>query len=294
MAVKVSCPECSTTLRLPDSVAPGKRITCPKCGTGFPVPDPDEPETAAEEEDEAPAVRKKAARRAAEDEDEEDDRPARKRRSREEGDDDEEDDRPARKRRRDEEEDEDDDRPARKRRARDEDEDEDEDDRPRRKKKRKSGGGKGLLIGLLVGGAALFLVAAGVGVWFFFFAGNNPNVTEANFEKVKTGMSLDDVEKIFGKGKKATEQDLQDAMSVGNEPAGHSFPGNNPGFINTGSNQLYRWKNHKETMFVYIGNFGNLHQKVISATYVKRLDNGGVSISYKAPGFDFSGSQNFR
>jgi mono/diheme cytochrome c family protein len=35
---KFACPSCDATLKVADTVSPGKRIKCPKCGTAFPVP----------------------------------------------------------------------------------------------------------------------------------------------------------------------------------------------------------------------------------------------------------------
>jgi mono/diheme cytochrome c family protein len=89
---KIACPSCSVSLKVADSLAPGKRITCPKCGTGFPVPGnddqtpppraaitrarkpappPAEEEERDEEQDERPVARKGRADR----DDERDERP---------------------------------------------------------------------------------------------------------------------------------------------------------------------------------------------------------------------------
>jgi hypothetical protein len=54
---KITCPECQTTLKSPNPIAPGKRVKCPKCGTGFTAP----ADTAEDEPAPAPAPKKKPA-----------------------------------------------------------------------------------------------------------------------------------------------------------------------------------------------------------------------------------------
>ncbi|MBV9126136.1 MAG: hypothetical protein JO112_22530 [Planctomycetes bacterium] len=279
MAVKISCPECSATLKLPDNVPAGKRIKCPKCGHGFPVPGQEEEATDFEpvEEEEAaaaPVVKKAAKRSRAEEEEEDDARPARRRRARDE--EDEEEDRPARKRRaRDEDEDEEEDRPARKRRARDEDEeDEEEEDRPRRRgaRRKSSGPGLGLWIGLAAGVGVVFLSLLALAVWFFW-PSNNPNVTPENFAKIKGGMTLADVEKIFGKGKATTADDLAKTLNNEKTTAGPNFAG--PGTVGQppSTAQLYKWKNHNDTLYVCCVDSSNVKQRVFYAVYITREGN---------------------
>jgi hypothetical protein len=91
----------------------------------------------------------------------------------------------------------DDDRPRRKsRRARGED----DDYRPRstQKKKRKSGGLSPMVwIGAGVGALVLIVVSIGLVVAVVLIP-SEPMITVENIQKIKTGMSQKDVEKIFG------------------------------------------------------------------------------------------------
>lgn len=131
------------------------------------------------------------------------------------------------------------DRPRRRRR----DEDDDDYDQPRRKKEKKRSK-KGLIIGLSVGGGVL---AVGVGVLLFFLlvSRDNPNATEENFDKIKPGMSQEEVEKILGKGDKSSHAELSKAL--------HAPPSKDPpvkgGKIGA---HYYRWKNKTDTIFLLI------------------------------------------
>jgi disulfide bond formation protein DsbB len=150
----VSCPKCSTGLKVPDgSVA---AVRCPKCKTTFSPPKPAAAGGGFEVVDESPrpaprpaappapppatgpktsfsmndAVRSAESRRGRDDRDEDDDRPRRRR-----DDYDDEDDRPRGRSRRDRDDDYDDDRP---RRRRDDDDDYDDRDRDRDRPRKKS------------------------------------------------------------------------------------------------------------------------------------------------------------
>lgn len=61
MAVRITCPECESTLKLAKAPAPGKKIKCPKCEVLFPAPAA-EPADAPEEDPDRPV--KTAARKA--------------------------------------------------------------------------------------------------------------------------------------------------------------------------------------------------------------------------------------
>jgi len=91
----------------------------------------------------------------------------------------------------------DDDRPRRKsRRARDEDDDDDARPRSTQKKKRKSGGLSPMVwIGAGVGALVLIVVII---VLMVVLIPSGPKITVENIQKIKTGMSQKDVERIFG------------------------------------------------------------------------------------------------
>jgi hypothetical protein len=169
MPILITCANCSTRMKAPDSAA-GKKVKCPKCATLVIVPFSEDERAAGAEEriaserpaeapaprrtrpdeiDEGPPRPRKSASRH-EDEDEDQDRPRRRKK-------DDEEDRP---RSRHQEEDED--RPRRRHQEEDEDEDE---DRPRRRKQAeaKSGStGPQLALGISA------LVVGGIGLLFNF------------------------------------------------------------------------------------------------------------------------------
>ncbi|HMF16907.1 MAG TPA: hypothetical protein VKE98_06835 [Gemmataceae bacterium] len=141
----IECPECQKVLRTSTELTPGKKIRCPKCQAVFPVPE--------EEERPRSAIRSKngangSARKRPVDDDEEGFEDRRGRRNGSTA------GMGARKRSRDDDDDYD----------RDMD---DEDERPRRKKKAKSGG---LMLGLIIGGAA-FLLLGGFALTAFVWPG---------------------------------------------------------------------------------------------------------------------------
>ncbi len=85
-------------------------------------------------------------------------------------------------------------------------------DRPRRKAG-KRGSKKGLIIGLSVGGGALVV---GLVVLLIFLLGgvgrDNPNATEDNFDKIKAGMTREEVEKFLGPGEKVSRAEVFTAL----------------------------------------------------------------------------------
>ena len=133
-----------------------------------------------------------------------------------------------------------DERPRRKRTREMED---DEDDRPRRRGANKRSK-KGLIIGLSVGGGVL---AVGLVILLIVLLGSrdNPNVTEENFDKIKPGMSQEEVEKILGKGEKVSYNAVNKAL--------HARLSSNP---STGNAQTYRWKNKSDTILLVIAPSG--------------------------------------
>jgi predicted Zn finger-like uncharacterized protein len=282
MAVYVACPSCETRLKVPDNmVGQGRMVKCPKCAKPFnlaagadeasPKADTDDLEMV---QDEPRPKSEKSARERRDDEDDEDDedRP-----------------RPRKKRPRDDEnEEEDDGRPrGRKGRSRD-DEDDEYDDRSARRKsrkapKKKSGGSLGLIIGLSVGGVVLLLVCCGVGGYFLLRGGlaglvDNPAVTDANFQKVQTGMQLPAVEAIFGPGGACSDADAKAAI-LAPGPFGlddmQTAIANDPKSF--GLTAWYRWKNGPTTMLIGVD---NTNQVRVAGLFTKTANNS--SRSWKA------------
>lgn len=143
MATVIQCPDCETRLRLAKPPAAGQKVRCPQCGLAF------VPELPAEEPQELPEREAPRPHLPRPGRDEDDGR------------------RPARK-------------PAANRRPRDEDDDDDDYDRPRRRKKKQAaGGGAGLVIGLVAGIGAVFLLGVGGLVWWFVGRDKPKEVAEA-------------------------------------------------------------------------------------------------------------------
>lgn len=206
MPYLVTCTHCASKLKSPQPVPAGRELVCPRCQTKFtlataapeivdpPAPTPATPTMAPRPQPKpAPAVAKKndeddipeavfdddpppkkrrrdedederpRSKRRRDDDDEEDDLPRTKRRAKVD-EDDEEDERPRSKRRRVDDDEEDDRDPPR--RADDEDDD-DSDDRGRRSKSRKKKGKKGLILALIGGLAAMFLLCGGAALMYF-------------------------------------------------------------------------------------------------------------------------------
>jgi hypothetical protein len=147
------------------------------------------------------------------------------------------------------------------RRKRDRDREED-DDRPRRKKEKKRSK-KGLIIGLSIGGGVL---AAGLTVLLIVLLGprDNPNATEENFDKIKPGMSQEEVEKILGKGEAVSYNAVNEAL--------HARPSSNP---STGDAQTCRWKNKSDTILLVIApSGGGPFKGVILGWFVREQKQG--------------------
>src|SRR5262249_14357916 len=143
LATTLNCPDCGAVLKLADPVPAGKKIKCPKCTSVFAVPAREEPARSAirANGDSRLPIKKKPGSRDDVHDDYEVIRPKSKAVTKPRVDDDYDRDRD---------------------RDRDEDYDRDDDyDAPRRKKKKKGkpvkSGGKGLLIGLLIGGLVFVL-----------------------------------------------------------------------------------------------------------------------------------------
>lgn len=194
MPIDVSCPSCSGSFKVKDEYA-GKRAKCPKCGEPMTIPAAD---FEMADDEPAPAPARTAKPVAAKKPKPADDEPDEKPRGRKRPADDEGDEKPRAKKNR--------------------DDDEDEDDKPR--KKGKGGGGppkkKGSALPLILGivGGVLLVCGGGcAGVWFLVIkptadqvnAGitkyqqewENANVTVANTQRVKAGMTATEVDGVF-------------------------------------------------------------------------------------------------
>ncbi len=155
------------------------------------------------------------------------------------------DERPVRRSRRRQDDDEEDDRPVSRRRR---DDDYDEDDRPVRRPRRKQGS-KTLLFVLLGAGGLLVLLCAGggIGAWLLLRGSINPNVTKANFNLLKTGMTQAQVEQVLGSGRRASADDLVKAFNGSTQTGMHQL---------TVTHDVYIWKNGMDNIFVDFGEPG--------------------------------------
>ena len=145
--------------------------------------------------------------------------------------------------------------------------DEDEDDRPRRKKEKKRSK-KGLIIGLSVGGGVLAIGLVVLLIVLFGRSRDNPNVTEANFDRIKPGMSQEEVEKILGKGEKVSYNAVNKALHARTTKAADRKEA-------TGDAKTYRWKNKNDTILLIIAPSGGAPGKgVILGWFVREQKQG--------------------
>ncbi len=129
---------------------------------------------------------------------------------------------------------------------------------------------KGLVIGLAVGCGVLVVLLIGGGVLLFvFFRGgggfrDSPNATEENFDKIKPGMSQEEVEKVLGKGEKVSYNAVNEAL--------HARPSKKP---STGDANTYRWKNKGDTILLIIDPSREGPFKGVVLGWFVREQNGG-------------------
>jgi hypothetical protein len=106
--------------------------------------------------------------------------------------------------------------------------DEDEDERPRRRRLKRKSGNSSWLVGILVGGVVV-LMLAGLGILIYWLAApeKNDRLTPENMQKIHAGMSLEDAEQILGKARLARDSDfeeinqtMQKAQRFSGRPAG--------------------------------------------------------------------------
>lgn len=153
MPLSLTCPECNSTLRLSQAVTPGKKVKCPRCSEVFAAPTDDAQALRSGESKRRPTVAP---------DDDLDEAPRKLRRPRDDDDFDDPDDRPRRK--------------VGARTARDFDDDDDFDDAPSRSRRPAKKSGKGLMIGLAVGGGVA--VIAIIGVVLYLVLGGGGSATQ--------------------------------------------------------------------------------------------------------------------
>jgi hypothetical protein len=245
MPLIIVCPQCSTKLSAPDYAA-GKLAKCPKVGCGFLIPVPATVESTvafplAALNNDTPA--KPAAKKIVKAETQEDPPLIKKTKKRDIDEDDEE--LPRGKRRRDYEEDEEDEFPRKKRHQSEDDKDDlprskrrRDDDKKRSRPKRRqknapSGLGRGAIIGIVLGGITLlFAIVFGIVLLTKDSGTDNRShsdsdessskpidasrVTRANFNSLKAGMTLPEIEDVLGGSRSSSENDFREALRKNN------------------------------------------------------------------------------
>ncbi len=127
--------------------------------------------------------------------------------------------------------------------------DDDDGDEPRPRKERSN---KGLIIGLAVGGVLVSLCCCGgVGMYFggvFDGIVGNDKVTKANYEQLKVGMTMAEVEAIVGSGRSASASEVNDVFLM----AGGRDSAMIRGIFDQGlaKKAVYRWKNGYDTILI--------------------------------------------
>jgi predicted Zn finger-like uncharacterized protein len=262
MALRITCPSCSTQLSVRDEFA-GRSVKCPKCAAVIPpeagaAPAAPPPAPAGNEVDDAfknftgppPSAARPSARPV-----DDEDRPVRRPRDDE---DDRERDRGDRDRDRDDRDRDRDDRGRPRRRPHDDDEDDDR-GRPRRPRPmrgppRESGGGGGKV--LLIVGLVFLLLCAGVGFGIYWMVNKakqaieqvqeearNPT-TQWKFNAIDYNMSRTEVERVLGAGgRPATMADLNAAFPGGGEPVEKWGPKVRQG-------RVWVWQHEDDYLFV--------------------------------------------
>ena len=296
MPVRLVCPSCSATLSVKDEFA-GRAVRCPKCGgvipasqPGAPVPSPSRavmpalplPEPAPEPPPELFGVPEPAPPKGGKivgrpvtpvpegDEYDEEARPARRRGPRDERNGD---DRPSTRRgaagR-------DDDRPVRRRRPRDDG----DDDRPEGKK-----GGKGPIIIVAILCGTLLTCCGGVGYGVYWAVNRvkegvraelnpkNDKVTFANYEKVKHGMTMSEVEAILGPGKIAAREKLiwmSDGAELGAPTGPLTQRRSETWNSKIDSGRVYYWQNEADAVFLLFHPNGNSFARVQMREFISK------------------------
>jgi phage FluMu protein Com len=153
--------------------------------------------------------------------------------------------------------------------------------RPRRKAGKKAGN-KGLIIGLAVGGVLAVVLVVGIVLLVLFLRGgggifDNPNATEDNFDKIKAGMTKEEVEKILDAGQKVSRAEVFKALHDPLPKEG------------VGSDGLtLKWKNQTDTILL------EMHPPpgktaaqgwVVAHGWFVREQGGGQKPKYKLLGF---------
>jgi predicted Zn finger-like uncharacterized protein len=117
-----------------------------------------------------------------------------------------------------------------------------DDDRPRRPTQKASPSNFWLFVGI---GAAAVVGIIGIAV-LLLWPRNNPKVTEDNYHRIETGMTLAAVEKILGSGREASVKDVKEIFDSSPDPDAPQAT------FEEGASKgsTYRWKNKKTYILV--------------------------------------------
>jgi HEAT repeat protein len=245
--IQTSCPFCETTYKVPVHFL-GKSVRCKQCQQSFPVQALREESKAAEAvvadcvDDEPPPPQKKSKAIATEESVEKPaPHPSKSVQLKTKA------------------------KPAPSDTDADEEQEEEGDDTPKPRPAIKSSGGLSTTtLAVIIGGGAcalLFLGCAGFGTWYFFFSGNG-RVTEANFDQLKLGSSLDAVEEVLGRGSNAALTDLPEEQRG---PASLQQP-----------SQWRRWANGKTVIVVGLTGSSPDTAKVTVLSYTGPTNFAGI------------------
>jgi DNA-directed RNA polymerase subunit RPC12/RpoP len=153
----------------------------------------------------------------------------------------------------------------------------------RAKLRRKQASGRGLMIGLIVGGIALVVIVGGaIGAYFLLRGGGplgtslgvNPKCTRDNARKLKAGMTPEQAAQILGDGKTCTASEIIDAV---NDSFDHRFVADGPATIGDNSCAVetwYRWQNGKSHAFAGFRKSKTGVDRLVYAQFLHQL--GGV------------------
>jgi hypothetical protein len=132
--------------------------------------------------------------------------------------------------------------------------------------------------------SGVVVLAAGLGV-YLFMPETNPNVTQANWDKVQTGMTREQVEAIMGPGKPTSAQELQNTFPrhKGPGPAGGIDAEHAPTALASlyHVDSWYRWRNKDDTVFAGFSGTDVGSAKLAVAGFIS-TQGSGYSAQWKA------------
>jgi hypothetical protein len=143
--------------------------------------------------------------------------------------------------------------------------DDDDDDRPRRRPRQHSNAPLYIILGVLL--------LAGVGATVYFFTRgkgkNEAKITLTNFEKVKAGMTADEVKELLGPGESADVKDLQAEVSRASK--NQIASGWEAGWAQlSGAGRWQVWRGKELTVFVGYGRGSSGAERVAYSLAVKK------------------------